>query len=130
MTNTFCFTLIFNSFYNYNLIVREFCLFLGQVKNNWMAQNNSEQNISEDDETQILMQSLYDTNLPKFLKEDVILFHNLMNDLFPNCEKPKKKQEIVEKSVNIATRELNYQFWPSQYEKVHISLFTYLQNTK
>jgi hypothetical protein len=66
------------------------------------------------------MQSLYDTNLPKFLKEDVILFQNLMNDLFPHSSKAKKKQETMEKAVCLAARELNYQVWPSQVEKVFL----------
>ena len=92
--------------------------FLGQVKKNWSIQNDEYGNINEDDEIQILMQSLFDTNLPKFLKEDLILFQNLMSDLFPNSSKSKKKQEGIENSVRIATRELNYQIWPSQIEKV------------
>ncbi len=89
--------------------------FKGQVKKTWLNNNSI---INEDDESQILMQSLYDTNLPKFLKEDVSLFHNLMNDLFPHSKKNKAKQEILEKAINIATRELNYQLWPTQNEKV------------
>lgn len=64
------------------------------------------------------MQALYDTNLPKFLKEDVVLFLNLMSDLFPGSEKLTKNQEAIRKSINIATRELNYQNWPSQADKV------------
>ncbi len=74
--------------------------------------------MTEDDEIQILMQSLFDTNLPKFLKEDVILFQNLMNDLFPNSSKTTKKQEGFQKAIQTATLELNYQSWPSQTEKV------------
>ena len=81
-------------------------------------QNNGNQNISEDDESEILMQALYDTNLPKFLKEDVSLFQNLMNDLFPSSKKTKKRQEMLEKAIATATRELNYQAWPNQTEKV------------
>ena len=64
------------------------------------------------------MQALFATNLPKFLKEDLILFQNLMSDLFPNSSKEMKKQEAVEKAVRIAITELNYQPWPSQIEKV------------
>lgn len=75
-------------------------------------------NLSEEQESQILMQALNDTNLPKYLKDDVVLFRNLMNDLFPNVARLDKNQEIIEKSINLATRELNYQMWPSQTEKV------------
>ena len=44
--------------------------------------------------------------------------YNLMNDLFPNLSKLNKNQESIEKSINFATRELNYQIWPSQTEKI------------
>ena len=69
-------------------------------------------------ETQILMQAVYDTNLPKFLKSDVLLFHNLMNDLFPDVAKLDKNQDAIEKSIQLATRELNYQVWPAQTDKI------------
>ena len=74
--------------------------------------------MNETDETEILMQSLFDTNLPKFLKEDLILFQNLMSDLFPHSSKDMKKQEAIEKVVRVAITELSYQHWPSQIEKV------------
>jgi dynein heavy chain len=64
------------------------------------------------------MQALFDTNLPKFLKEDLILFQNLMSDLFPHSSKGMKKQEAVERAVRLAITELNFQPWPSQIEKV------------
>lgn len=76
-------------------------------------------NLSEQQESQILMQALNDTNLPKYLKDDVVLFRNLMNDLFPNVASLDKNQEIIERSINLATRELSYQSWPSQSEKVN-----------
>ena len=85
-----------------------------------MAQNiDSKNSITEAQEGQILMQALYDTNLPKFLKDDVLLFQNLMNDLFPDIGKLNKNQDAIERSINLATRELNYQIWPSQTEKVN-----------
>ena len=74
--------------------------------------------ISEVEEAQILMQALYDTNLPKFLKDDVILFQNLMNDLFPNLPSLNKNIEAIEKSIIAATSELNLQQWPSQKAKI------------
>jgi hypothetical protein len=66
------------------------------------------------------MQAIYDTNMPKFLKEDAILFQSLMNDLFPDSTKMKKNQEAIKKSINLAISELHYQNWTSQFEKVSI----------
>lgn len=105
----------------------------GQIKKKFTAQlaslsdptesSNIERtgvNLNETQESQILMQALYDTNLPKYLKDDVLLFKNLMNDLFPSVSRLDKNQDIIEKSIYLATRELNYQTWPSQTEKVLI----------
>lgn len=99
--------------------IKAVLLMAGQVKKNFMNENqNSIQNLSQEQESQILMQALNDTNLPKFLKDDVVLFQNLMNDLFPDLKKLNKNQEAIEKSINVATRELNYQIWPTQTEKI------------
>ncbi len=100
--------------------IKAVLLMAGQAKKSF---NVEHQNLSvieniEEKESQILMQALYDTNLPKFLKDDVVLFNNLMNDLFPNLSKLSKNQEAIEKSIHFATRELNYQIWPSQTEKI------------
>jgi dynein heavy chain len=40
--------------------------------------------LTEDKETQVLMHSLREANMPKFLAEDVPLFESIMADLFPN----------------------------------------------
>ena len=92
----------------------------GQIKKNFIIDQQIIGSISEEEEAQVVMQALYDTNLPKFLKDDVILFQNLMNDLFPNMKKLNKNQEAIEKSINMAVRELNYQSWPSQITKVSL----------
>jgi len=47
------------------------------------------------DETSVMIKSIRDMNLPKFLAEDVILFDAMFTDLFPECEEPPVNTETL-----------------------------------
>ena len=98
--------------------IKSVLMMAGQIKKNYLQEVQFIENVTEEQESHILMQALNDTNLPKFLKEDVFLFQNLMNDLFPSLAKISKNQEAIEKSIHSATRELNYYIWSKQVDKV------------
>ena len=52
--------------------------------------------MSVNDEQHVLIHSLRDANMPKFLAEDVPLFESIMDDLFPGIKPPEPDQGPLE----------------------------------
>lgn len=59
------------------------------------------------DEDVVLIRAMRDSNLPKFLVDDVELFQNIISDLFPGVEVPSQvplhNREFVLKQVSNLT---------------------------
>ena len=51
------------------------------------------------DEDQLLLRALRDVNVPKFLKDDLPLFENIIIDLFPTTKKPEVDYGLLKESV-------------------------------
>ncbi|XP_063366022.1 dynein axonemal heavy chain 1-like [Cydia amplana] len=51
------------------------------------------------DERQIVLRSLRDVNVPKFLADDLLLFNGIISDLFPRVEIPVVDYGIMEHSI-------------------------------
>ncbi|XP_075719503.1 dynein axonemal heavy chain 14 isoform X3 [Rhinoderma darwinii] len=81
---------------------------------------SSEKNprLSPESEMLIIISALKEANVPKFLAEDVVLFENIMADLFPGVILQKANTEKLEKAISAAVSELTLQPWESQREKV------------
>jgi len=52
-------------------------------------------------ENLILIQSICDSNLPKFLEQDISIFNDIIQDLFPKIEVPQREYTILEKQIKI-----------------------------
>ena len=61
------------------------------------------------DESQLLLRALRDVNVPKFLKDDLPLFENIMLDLFPGVEKPVPNYGGLFGSIDKACAHYNLQ---------------------
>ena len=68
-----------------------------------------------------LIRALRDSNLPKFLSQDAILFKAILSDLFPGVEIPEHDYGIFLKTIQECTEKRNLQgtvrkiirfFWP------------------
>jgi len=78
-----------------------------------------EPHLSED---VVLIRAMRDSNLPKFLKEDLGLFNAIVNDLFPGVEIPEVDYGEFEKAIRESLEEESLQPEPVFIEKV-IQLF-------
>jgi len=64
------------------------------------------------------LRALRDVNVPKFLKDDLPLFENIISDLFPGIERPKIDYGALLDSINTAAEENNLQPEASFKQKV------------
>jgi len=60
-------------------------------------------------EDQLLLRALRDVNVPKFLKDDLPLFENIIKDLFPGVEKPAIDLGALMTQMNESCATLNLQ---------------------
>lgn len=61
------------------------------------------------DEDQLLLRALRDVNVPKFLKDDLPLFENIILDLFPGVKRPEQQYGNLEPSILKSCAHFNLQ---------------------
>jgi dynein heavy chain, axonemal len=69
------------------------------------------------DEELLLLRALRDSNLPKFLKNDVMLFQGIISDIFPTAKPPKIDYGNLVKEIETACKHFFLQTTPEFIQK-------------
>ena len=77
-------------------------------------------------EEQLLLRALRDVNVPKFLKDDLPLFENIILDLFPGIERPQQDYGNLENALLKSCEHYNVQPVQAFIDKV-IQLYDTIQ---
>ncbi|CAI9733108.1 dynein heavy chain 6, axonemal-like isoform X2 [Octopus vulgaris] len=82
-----------------------------------MAGSLKQQNPGQDEDS-LLIRALYDSNIPKFLKEDAILFQSILQDLFPGITVSEPDYGVLEREIIKAAEAKKLMVVPTQILKV------------
>jgi dynein heavy chain len=72
----------------------------------------------DDNEAQLMLRALREVNVPKFLKDDIPLFENIIVDLFPGVERPQVDYGDLDSSITSACVHYNVQKVELFYGKI------------
>ncbi|EFJ31602.1 hypothetical protein SELMODRAFT_86461 [Selaginella moellendorffii] len=82
------------------------------------AAGNVKQKFPDENEGVLMLKSLKDVNLPKFLAHDIPLFEGILMDLFPGVVLPSPDYKLMEIALHNACKKRNLQPTPVFFEKI------------